>query len=349
MVERMSAAAKKIVLRMVGSSWVTKLPARPRRVNRARRYLSAVRALALFPVGIVLAACATRGAVTAPAAAPSTSAVRVVRGSDDRAITFGEFAGAAATADVVFFGEQHDDPETHFAEFALLEAIGRRRNNVVLSLEMFERDVQRSLDDYLAGRVSEKEFLAASRPWDRYATDYRALVVLARSRGWPVIAANVPRPIASAVSRKGLSALDTLPVTSRDWVAREIICPKDHYSERFAEQMKDHGSGGPASAADLATMRAMTDRFYEAQCIKDETMAESIARAYERAGKDAIVVHFNGAFHSDYAEGTASRVKRRLPSTHHVVVTAVPVEDPRAAAAADRRGVADYVLLTRKP
>ena len=123
-------------------------------------------------------------------------------------------------ADVVFVGEQHDDPETHFAEFALLEGIGRQRHRVVLSLEMFERDVQPMLDDYLAGRMSEADFLAKSRPWDRYATDYRALVMLARARGWPVIASNVPRPIASAVSRKGLAALDTLPPTSRAWAAR---------------------------------------------------------------------------------------------------------------------------------
>src|SRR5205823_13287665 len=131
--------------------------------------------------------------------------------------------------------------------------IGRSRPKVVLSLEMFERDVQPVLDDYLAGRIPESEFLARSRPWDRYATDYRALVQLARARGWPVLAANVPRPIASAVSRKGLAALDTLPAASRAWVAREISCPHDAYFDRFAESMKTHSAGGgPATATDTA-------------------------------------------------------------------------------------------------
>src|SRR5262245_63222008 len=76
-------------------------------------------------------------------------------------------------SDVVFVGEQHDDPATHRLERAILEGLARRRSNILVALEMFERDVQPSLDDYLAGRMSEEEFLNSSRPWPRYAIDYR--------------------------------------------------------------------------------------------------------------------------------------------------------------------------------
>ena len=58
-----------------------------------------------------------------------------------------------------------------------------------MTLEMFERDVQPLLDQYLAGNISEKNFLDGARPWDRYTTDYRPMVELARVHGWPVIAA----------------------------------------------------------------------------------------------------------------------------------------------------------------
>jgi uncharacterized iron-regulated protein len=269
--------------------------------------------------------------------------MRVYDGVSGQPSSFDALVSTAARADVVFFGEQHDDPETHFAEFALLEAIGRVRPIVVVSLEMFERDVQPLLDDYLAGRVSEAEFLAKSRPWERYATDYRALVVLARARGWPVVAANVPRPIASAVGRKGLAALDTLPAASRAWAARDLSCPRDEYFRRFAETMSGHG--GPAAGADTAAANAMTWRFYEAQCVKDETMAESIANGAS-ASKDAIVVHFNGSFHSDHGLGTAERVRRRMPGAKSVVVTALPVA---TLTAQPPRGRADFVILTLRP
>ena len=47
-----------------------------------------------------------------------------------------------AKADVVFVGEQHDDPNTHRLEAAILDGLRRRGVPVTLSLEMFERDTQ---------------------------------------------------------------------------------------------------------------------------------------------------------------------------------------------------------------
>jgi uncharacterized iron-regulated protein len=284
-----------------------------------------------------------------PMPASARSTLRVVQSSSRAQVSFDDLVATASMADIVFVGEQHDDPETHFAEFVLLEGIGRQRRRVVLSLEMFERDVQPMLDDYLAGRMTEADFLAKSRPWERYATDYRALVMLARARGWPVVASNVPRPIASAVSRNGLAALDTLPATSRAWAARDISCPHDAYYARFADEMKGHSAGGgPPTATDPAQMLAMTDRFYEAQCVKDETMGESIAQALVRGGEDAIVVHFDGAFHSDYRQGTVARTMRRVPNLRSLVITAVPTPDPSSAPIGDNAMRADYVIFTRK-
>lgn len=266
-----------------------------------------------------------------------------------RDISFQAMMREASRADVVFFGEQHDDPATHRAELAVLAALGNGSRPVLLSLEMFERDVQGVLDDYLAGRIGEADFLARSRPWERYTTDYRAMVELARARGWPVVASNVPRRIASAVSRKGLAVLDTLAATERAFAARENACPRDAYYERFAESMKGHSAGGgPPTAADSAAMRAMTDRFYEAQCVKDEAMAESIIAARAKA-PGAIVLHVDGAFHSDFGLGTAARVKRRDPGVRTVVLTAIPVDDPATAAPADNAARGDYVIVTRKP
>jgi len=193
-----------------------------------------------------LAACAPRrGPVTAPVSVPG---IHVVETSSGRALRFDAMIERLAGADVVFFGEQHDDPETHRTEFGVLDALGRVGRPVVLSLEMFERDVQGVLDDYLAGRIPETEFIAKSRPWDRYVTDYRPMVELAKARGWPVIAANVPRPMASAVGRKALAALDTLTPTERGWAARDIQCPDDAYRARFMEDMKGHSAGGAASS-----------------------------------------------------------------------------------------------------
>ena len=280
--------------------------------------------------------------------APDAAGFRVVAPDTRTDLGYQQLIDRLAHADVVFFGEQHDDPETHRAEAIVLESLGGIGRPVVLSLEMFERDVQAVLDGYLAGHVSEADFLARARPWPRYATDYRPLVELAKRRGWPVIAANVPRPMASAVGRRGLAALDTLAPAERPFVAGDNVCPKDDYYARFMEQMQGHGTGsgsGPAAGDTLPT--AMAERFYLAQCVKDETMAESIVAARRRAPRNAIVVHFNGSFHSDYGQGTVDRVRRREPGWTLAVVTAIPVRNPAAAPVAPESGRADFVIFTR--
>ncbi len=301
-----------------------------------------------FPLFALLAlagACARTTSI-APAS-PAPDGFRVVDPDSRDDMTFPEMVRRLARADVVFFGEQHDDPETHRAEAAVLSALGQTGRPVVLSLEMFERDVQGVLNDYLAGQVSEADFLARSRPWPRYATDYRPLVEMAKARGWTVIAANVPRPLASAVGRKGLAALDTLTPAERLRAARDNSCPSDDYHARFMEQMQGHGGGAGSAAAGDTLPTAAAERFYLAQCVKDEAMAESIVEARRRAQRNAIVLHVNGAFHSDFAQGTVQRVRRRERGWKLAVVTAVPVTDPAAAPVASQGGRADIVIFTR--
>lgn len=290
------------------------------------------------------AACAPSGA---PSTAPSPSAVlRVWDTRASRMVSFDDLSRAAAAADLVFFGEQHDDPVTHATELALLAAIGERRAKVVLSMEMFERDVQEAMDAYLGGRSAEPQFLAASRPWDRYTTDYRGMVELARARGWPVIASNIPRRLASAVSRGGLATLDTIPAADKRWIATEHRCPRDdEYYRRFAESMQGHGNGGPSGPALDEASKRMVDRFYEAQCSKDEAMGEAVAAAW-RANPSAVVVHYDGAFHSDYRLGTVARAVRRSTGARTLVVSAIPVPTLDAPPTAEHAAKADYLVFT---
>jgi uncharacterized iron-regulated protein len=328
-----------------------KIPTRGDGGRAASLHAVNVSAPGLLFAALVVTGCASGGAgISSMRESSASPAVgyRIVDPAAVTDVTRAQMIERLSRADVVFFGEQHDDPETHRAEAELFDAIGRTGRPVVLSLEMFERDVQGVVNDYLAGRIGEQDFLARSRPWPRYATDYRRLVELAKERRWPVIAANVPRPLASAIGRRGLAALDTLTPTDRANAARENICPSDDYRLRFLESMRSHSPGGsPAAAADsLPTVTA--ERFYLAQCVKDETMAESIVNARLAAPRNAIVVHYDGAFHSDYAQGTVSRVGRRQPGWKLAVVSAVPVADPAAAPIVTQSGKADFVIFTRR-
>jgi uncharacterized iron-regulated protein len=240
---------------------------------------------------------------------------------------FGDFESMIADlarADTVFVGEQHDDPNTHRLELAIVEGLTRRGVPVVIALEMFERDVQPDVERYAAGTATEAQFLAASRPWPRYAADYRPLVEFARAHHLPIVASNVPRRIAADVSKTGMTILDRLG-NDRRFAALEPQCPTSGpYYDRFGEMMGDHPAAGAAAAADTA-MR--NDRFYFAQCLKDETMGESVAEAFQRSTGRVTIVHVNGAFHSDFGEGAAASARRRLPGRRIAVVSVLPVAD----------------------
>jgi uncharacterized iron-regulated protein len=258
---------------------------------------------------------------------------------------FADFESMLATlsrADVVFVGEQHDDPNTHRLERAILEGLARRREGLILSLEMFERDVQEKLDHFRQGHMSETEFLATSRPWPRYATDYKPLVDFALERKWPIVAANIPRPIASEIAKGGIDVLRAKSEPDSTWFAKEAICPtNDEYFKRFKEVMGAHANA------------EQVELYYASQCLKDETMAESIARAWQAAltatpGARPLAVHYNGAFHSDSGLGTASRVQRRLPDARLVVVSVIPVPNLDTLAADEHKSKGDYVIFTVK-
>jgi uncharacterized iron-regulated protein len=296
-----------------------------------------------------LAACAVLAGTPGPLAAQGGGEdVRVYDTRAARWVPWGEAARAMAAADVVFFGEQHRDSLSHVLELGLLEAVAARGRTAVVAMEMFERDVQPSLDRYLAGEGTEDEMREAARPWPNYESDYRPLVEMARERKWPLVASNVPRQLPSAIARgEPGTGLEGIPAAQRAFVAAELRCPADAYFQRFAAEMAEMTAHGPA-AADSAARDAAIRRYFTAQCVKDETMAESVARA-RRAHPDAVVVHFNGAFHSDFRQGTVERAVRRLPGAKVVVLSVIPVADPAAADPAAERERADYLVFTREP
>ena len=260
----------------------------------------------------------------------------------DKAISENVLLDRLGQADVVFLGERHTDPATHALELAILEGLHKCAGaRLALGMEMWERDVQPALDAYLHGRMDEAAFLKTARPWSNYQRDYRPLVEYAKAHGIPVLASNVPQPIASAVGKRGLDALADAPPGQ---AAAPVQAPHDGAWLRFKAVMESMGSAHGGTAMDEATI----GRFYEAQVVRDETMAESITRRLE-AAPNGLVLHLNGQFHSDYGEGIPRRVLWRRPLTKIVIVSVVPVADVKKAPPPVDKELADYIVLVPAP
>jgi len=241
-------------------------------------------------------------------------------------------------ADVVFLGESHDDETTHRLELATYEALlARRDGRVVLALEFFERDVQPSLDAYLAGAIDEAAFLAAARPWSNYRSAYRPLIERAKADGAPVVASNFPAPLRKAVAKEGVEALARLAAADRRQAPAELLPNTPAYWRRVDNAIRGHlGMMGPAPAAD-------DPRLGDAQSLWDNAMGESCALALsEHPG--ALVLHVNGGFHSEYWDGTVRQLRLRNPSARVLTVAIEPTDRPQSAEASGAPH-ADYVVF----
>ena len=137
---------------------------------------------------------------------------------------------ALADADVVFLGESHTDETTHRVELAVYEEmLERRQNQVVLAMEMFERDVQQALDDYLQAKIDEVAFLSKARPWSNYRTAYRPLIERARTDKLPVIASNFPRSLQMQLRTQAEDPFDGLRAAQRKLALRRLFPNSELY------------------------------------------------------------------------------------------------------------------------
>ncbi|MDZ7775007.1 MAG: ChaN family lipoprotein [Bacteroidales bacterium] len=76
-----------------------------------------------------------------------------------------------ADADVVFFGELHNNPVAHWLQLEVTRDLYQEKNgNLVLGAEMFEADNQLIIDEYLEGTIRQKDFEKEARLWSNYGT-----------------------------------------------------------------------------------------------------------------------------------------------------------------------------------
>jgi uncharacterized iron-regulated protein len=296
---------------------------------------------------------------------------RVFTGAGERA-TLDDIVAEMGRHQVVFVGESHDDPTGHMLEAELLErayaAYGAPGSNggaprtVALSLEFFQRDVQAIVDEYLRGLITERAFLADSRPWPRYETDYRPLIEFAKQNGLPVIAANAPRRYASRVTMHGRESLyDLGPEALASLAPLPYGQPSEEYrdqwiqviSEVMAEEgMKcgvpipepEEGEEAVQPRAPVGSHDTMGNQLHS-QALWDATMAYWIAD-YLMRRPDALVLHMVGGFHVERGTGTPEHLAAYRPGTPYMIVMLRPVEEVETFESAPDGEWGDFVIQT---
>lgn len=238
-----------------------------------------------------------------------------------------------AGADVLFFGEEHNDSAGHYLENKIYRALhAAYGNQVTLSMEMFETDNQLVLDEYLQGKIDESRLSKDARLWGNYK-DYRPMVDYAKQNKLPVIAANPPRRYVSLVTKRGMKALDSLSKEARTFLPP---LPYDTLSGRYREKFMETMQGAPESAS---------RNIYYSQSLWDAGMSYSIYH-YRKKNKEQKIFHCVGKFHVDEKLGTARQLMMRNKKLRILNISCFPDKSFANPDWTKFETLADYVILT---
>lgn len=236
----------------------------------------------------------------------------------------------AKAADVVFFGELHNNPISHWLQLELTkDLILAKGKNITLGAEMFESDNQLIINEYLSGQIPEKKFEAECRLWPNYTTDYKPLMKLAFDNKVPFIATNIPRRYAYMVYKNGLGILDSLSDAAKKYLPELPI----HYdAQQDAYKSMVENTEMPAH---------MTENLPKAQAIKDATMAHFIKVNLK---EKQTFIHYQGAYHSDKYQGIIYYLNRLNPDLKILTVSTVQSSDV-SSISDEEKEIADFIIL----
>src|SRR4028118_1234087 len=246
---------------------------------------------------------------TTPTYAQSVSTPRQFR---TQPLTQQQISQELVKANVVYLGETHNSPEDHKAQLEILQALHQQNRKIAIAMEMFQRPFQDVLDQYLAGKITETQLVEQSEyekrwgfPWENYAPILR----FAKTNQLPILALNTPTEVTRKVARNGLESLTT---DERRYIPpiSEIRTDNADYREMARAIYEQHHQAGHGNSSSF-------ERFFTAQVLWDETMAEKIAQ-FLKANPDYQVVVLTGKAHIIYGYGIPSRVARRLNNTQLV-------------------------------
>jgi uncharacterized iron-regulated protein len=248
---------------------------------------------------------------------------------------YGDMLKASAKADVVFFGELHDNPVAHWLEYELTKDLhAAKGSSLILAAEMFETDNQLIIDEYFAGTIKESSFESEVRLWTNYKTDYKPLLNFAKEKGLKFVASNIPRRYASAVASGGFEALQGLSPEALNYIAP---LPVDYDPELPC--YKDMLSMGGSIGGQMT--KNVSENLPKAQAIKDATMASSIVK-YRQPSQS--VIHYNGSYHSDRYMGIIWYLNKYSPGLKILTITTV-LQDDIDNMKDESRGKADFVII----
>jgi uncharacterized iron-regulated protein len=199
---------------------------------------------------------------------------------------------------IIFVGEKHNDPAHHAIQLKIIQAMFEKHPTLQIGMEMFDTSYQQVLTDWSSGLLDENSFLQRTHwyaNWKFPYPLYKEILEFAKSNHIPVVALNIPFHIPAKISIGGTTSLQ--PDDSK-YLPKSLTMDNAEHRSYVKAVFQSHHIPG----------RDEFEYFYQAQCVWEDVMAESIV---ENLGDDPMVV-LVGNGHIINKIGIPDRVDSRL-------------------------------------
>jgi len=226
---------------------------------------------------------------------------------DGHALAASTLFEQAAGQDAVLLGEFHDRMSHHRWQLHTLAGLAAHRDKMAIGLEMLPREAQPALDAWVAGELSEAQFLQQSQWQEAWGFDpelYLPILHFARMQQIPLLALNIKPALRRQLATEGFDAVSA----EQRFYIEEPAPASDAYRQRLEQSFQMHptsmgaeGHGNEDQGDDAAF-----ETFLNAQLIWDTAMADALASAVD---DNTLVVGLMGVGHLAYGDGVPHQLE----------------------------------------
>lgn len=228
-----------------------------------------------------------------------------------------------ADADFVLLGERHDNPDHHRLQAWIIERLLDPGRRMAVAFEMIDRGQASRLARYLDASPEDAAGLGAALDWDRSGwpawRHYQPIAAAAMTRRLPIVAANLPRSLARAVARDGITALP-LPFAKRLQI----------------DSLWSRSEAKPILNAQAADMQAAhcgqlpehhVKRFAQAQFARDAHMARAMIDVWRISNGTMGAILIAGGEHARADRGVPWHLAHTAPGARTIALGFVEADE----------------------
>ncbi len=223
----------------------------------------------------------------------------------------------AATADVIYLGENHDNARHHQLQLEIISALLERGIRPAIGFEFFDTGQTSLLTQYVAGsrsslklstsgnKISPEQKLRRQLGWehrdDEYWGFYFRLIDLAREHQLDIFGADLPAGTRTRLSRIGVTGLNPLEL--------EQLVPTGLEDEAYRQLMYRKFRDGHCGWGE----EPLLSRLYQTWLARNDRMALSVERMLaDKPVRPVVMILGNG--HIEHNMGVYERVAHLRPA-----------------------------------